>query len=333
MTNKERVLAAIHFRDPDYTPHFVDFTTQMYEKMIRYTGNPDYIKTVNNHVTMTILNAPQTEVKPGYFRDEFGVVWNKTGADKDIGVIDNILLQEPEDLDSFQFPPVDEQRIRAQLQELQDSDPDNFRIAAIGFTIFERAWTLRGMEDLLCDMILDPDFVNALFDKITDHLMQILDIALEYDFDCFHFGDDWGQQRGLIMGPQMWRTYIKPRMAKLYAKVHAAGKYVSQHSCGDLREVLEELHEIGLNIYQTFQPEIYGYDYAEKLYGKITIWGGLSTQQALPCKTPEEIQEILKDMMAHFPHGGLIAAPTHSVPGDVPPENIEAMIQVFKNQQ
>lgn len=332
MTNKERVLAAIHFRDPEYTPHFVDFTTQMYEKMVAYTGDPNYIKTVNNHVTMTILNAPQVEIRPGFFRDEFGVIWNKTGADKDIGVIDNILLQEPEDLETFQFPSVDEPRIRAQLQELQDSDPNNFRIAAIGFTIFERAWTLRGMEDLLCDMILNPEFVNALLDKITENLMQILDIALEYDFDCFHFGDDWGQQRGLIMGPQAWRTYIKPRMAKLYAKVHEAGKYVSQHSCGDLRDVMEDLHEIGLNIYQTFQPEIYGYDYAQKLYGKITVWGGLSTQQALPCKTPAQIKEILADMMAHFPHGGLIAAPTHSVPGDVPPENILAMMEVFQNQ-
>lgn len=332
MTNKERVLAAIHFQNPDYTPHFVDFTTQMYEKMVEHTGNPDYIQTVNNHVSMTILNAPQVEIRPGFFRDEFGVVWNKTGADKDIGVVDKILIQEPEDLDSFLFPPVDETRVRAQMQALQDSDPDNFRIAAIGFTIFERAWTLRGMEDLLCDMILDPDFVNALMDKITDHLMQILDIALEYDFDCFHFGDDWGQQKGLIMGPKTWRTYIKPRMEKLYAKVHAAGKYVSQHSCGDLRDVMEDLYEIGLNIYQTFQPEIYGYDYAEKLFGKITVWGGLSTQQALPCKTPKEIKEILADMMSHFPHGGLIAAPTHSVPGDVPPENILAMMEVFQNQ-
>ena len=332
MTNKERVLAAIHFEKPEYTPHFVDFTTQMYEKMVAHTGNPDYRKTVNNHVTMCILNAPQTEIRPGFFRDEFGVVWNKTGVDKDIGVVAENLLEDPEDLDTFVFPQVDEAYIRQQMQALQDSDPDNFRVAAIGFTLFERAWSLHGMENLLCDMILEPEFVNDLFDRITDYNLKIMDIALEYDFDCFHFGDDWGQQKGLIMGPKTWRTYIKPRMEKLYAKAQAAGKYVSQHSCGDLRDVLEDLYEIGLNIYQTFQPEIYGYEYAEKLYGKITVWGGLSTQRALPVKTPEEIKKILEDMMAHFPDGGLIAAPTHSVPGDVPPENIEAMVDVFLHQ-
>ena len=72
---------------------------------------------------------------------------------------------------------------------------------------------------LLMDMILEPDFVDALLDKICDYNMQIIDIALEYPFDGFHFGDDWGQQKGLIMGPTYWRRFIKPRMARMYKKI------------------------------------------------------------------------------------------------------------------
>ena len=85
----------------------------------------------------------------------------------------------------------------------------------------------------------------------------------------------------------MRRTFIGPRLERLYGREHAAGRFVAQHSCGDICEILDELHEIGLNICETFRPEIYGYDYAEKLKGKIAIWGGISAQRDLPLKTAE----------------------------------------------
>jgi len=118
-------------------------------------------------------------------------------------------------------------------------------------------------------------------------------------------------------------------MKRVLALVLAAGK---NHSCCDLREIMDDLYDIGLNVYNTFQPEIYGYDYAKKIDGKITIWGGISTQRDLPVKTPDEIRAVTRELMAAFPNGGLIAAPTHAIPGDVPPENVEAMVDVFKNQ-
>lgn len=48
--------------------------------------------------------------------------------------------------------------------------------------------------------------------------------------------------------------------------------------------------------------------------------------------TPDEINFVTKQLLKAFPNGGLIAAPTYSVPGDVPPENILAMISVFDQQ-
>lgn len=333
MRQRDLVLAAVRFENPFPVPYNINFTAQMLDKMIAHTGNARFPDTLNNAVTASFLIKPEVEIRPDFFRDEFGVVWNKSGADKDIGVVDAYLLEDADDPDAYAFPPVDEAYIHARMQALLAGRGDRFTVAAIGFSMFERAWTLRGMENLLCDMVAEPDFVHALMERITRRNLQILDIALTYDIDCFHFGDDWGQQNGLIMGPTFWRTFIKPYVARMYARVRAAGKLVSQHSCGDVRLIMDDLHDIGLNIYQTFQPEIYGLDYARTLENRITIWGGISTQQALPTKTPAEIEAITQALLDAFPRGGLIAAPTHDVPGDVPPENILAMLRVLDNQQ
>ena len=71
--------------------------------------------------------------------------------------------------------------------------------------------------------------------------------ALKYDIDAIHFGDDWGQQRGLQMGPRLWRRFIYPPLKRMYGVVRDAGKYVSIHSCGDVDELFDDLIGIGLN--------------------------------------------------------------------------------------
>lgn len=331
MTRRERILAALQYRKPDSTPYHVDFTHQMLAKMNTFAQCEDYTQRIDNHICTCSLSKPEVEIQPEFFMDEFGVVWNRSGADKDIGVVDAPMLAQAEDLTGFSLPPVDEAFIRSQVDGMLQHAGDRFTVASLGFSLFERAWTLRGMENLLCDMLISPDFVHKLLEMITQRNLEILDIVLEYPVDAVYFGDDWGQQQGLIMGPKCWRTFLKPCLKQMYDKVHAKGRYVIQHSCGDIREVMEELMEMGLNIYQTFQPEIYGLDYAKKLYGKLTIWGGISTQRDLPAKTPEEVKAITRELLAAFPHGGLIASPTHAVPGDVPPENIAAMLDVLAN--
>lgn len=332
MTNREAVIAALRFERPCPVPYQIGFTHLMHQRMIAHTGGPDYAKSINNAIAAAYLTKPETEVTPGLIRDEFGVIWDRRENDQDIGNVHHFLLNNPDDLSGYEPPPVDEAFVHQSMQRLLDTAGDRFRVAAIGFSLFERAWTLRGMENLLCDMIEEPALVHALLEKITRRNLAIIRIALTYDIDCFHFGDDWGQQKGLIMGPAHWRTFLKPCLARMYGTVRNAGKFVSQHSCGDIRQVMDDLHGIGLSMYQTFQPEIYGLAYAERLFNRIAIWGGISTQQDLPRKTPDEIRVITRALLDAFPEGGLIAAPTHDIPGDVPPENVLAMLDVLNNQ-
>jgi uroporphyrinogen decarboxylase len=124
-------------------------------------------------------------------------------------------------------------------------------------------------------------------------------------------------------------------MAKLYSRVKDRGMFVIQHSCGDCHEILGDLVDIGLDCYQTFQPEIYDITDVKKKYGKhLSFWGAVSTQQVLPRMKPKEVQEeIVRVVKALSSDGGLIIAPTHALPFDIPVENVLAMLEVFQNQE
>ena len=124
----------------------------------------------------------------------------------------------------------------------------DFRYVSIPFSLFERAWSLPGMADLMVDMLDAPEFVDELLDAITDFNCAILDEVLRYDIDCVKFGDDWGQQTGLIFGARLWRRFIKPRLARMYGMVKRAGKTVFIHSCGWVQELLPDLIELGLDV-------------------------------------------------------------------------------------
>ncbi|MEN6313843.1 MAG: uroporphyrinogen decarboxylase family protein [Clostridiaceae bacterium] len=335
MTKRERVIKAITHKTTDFVPYSIFFTQQEYKNVANYLGDKDFQDKIGNHISLVDCKPPQVEFLhgSGYWKDEFGVVWNKNGADKDIGVIDNILIPEP-DINGYQMPDVDEDYLRSQMEKVVKDSGDTFRLPCIGFSMFERAWTLTGMENLLINMLIEPEFVENLLDSILEHNLKVIDIALEYDIDGFHFGDDWGQQKGLIMGPDCWRRFIKPRVAKMYERVKNKGKFVSQHSCGDISEILPDLIDMGLDVYQTFQPEIYDIGKVKKEYGSnLTFWGGISTQRLLPFAAPEEIKSVTREIIKILgKDGGYIAAPTHSVPGDVPPENIVALIDAFQHQ-
>lgn len=336
MTRRERVIAAVAHKQTDFVPYQIGLTKQEHDKVAAYLGDDNFEEKMNNHISSTYYDGYPTEITPGsgYWKDDFGVVWNRNGVDKDIGVIDGLVIKEP-DIDTYQFPTLDEARIRKEYEELANRNDGTFKMASISFSMFERAWTLRGMENFLMDMALEPKFADALLDAIMEYNMRIVDIALEYNIDGFYFGDDWGQQKGLIMGPQYWRRFIKPRMAALYEKVKSKGRIVIQHSCGDISEIFPDLIDIGLDVYQTFQPEIYDLRKTKKEFGNyLTFWGGISTQRLLPYATPEEVKRCAWETIRIVgENGGYIAAPTHSVPGDVPPENIVALMEAFHNQQ
>lgn len=334
MTCQERVYAALRHEQPDLCPWSLGFTQGAREKMIAYTGDPRFEQKIGNHLCSFAPTPPDAwvETRPGFWRDEFGVLWNRS-VDKDIGNPEGLIFPEPR-LGDYQFPDPADPRRWQQVEGIIAIHSDQFVVMNIGFSLFERAWSMRGMANLMMDMIDNPGFVDDLFDAITAYNLELIQIGRTYPVDAIMFGDDWGQQRGMLMGPALWRRFLKPRLRRMYEAVHEAGKYVFIHSCGNVTEIFPDLLEIGLDCFNPFQPEVMDVYEMKRQYGKdLSFFGGVSTQRLLPYGTPEEVKAEARRLMSEVGRdGGYILAPAHSIPRDARPENMAALIEVVNDQ-
>ena len=331
---RERVISAVAHKDTEPVPHDIDLTLPLTDKVCDYLGIPqgELWNQFDNHIE-AVRYRKGIYHENDIYEDPFGVKWDRSGPDKDIGIIQEYILKEPE-MGNYRIPEPNLEYVDEITLELFKANRDSYKLGKIGFSLFERAWSLRGFENFLADLASEEKFVCELFEQILDYNMKTIDHALKYPVDGFFFGDDYGQQRGLLMSPATWRRLIKPHLAKMFDKVKRTGRTVALHSCGNLSDILGDLIDIGLDIYQTVQPEIYGLKEIKERFGAhLTFWGGISTQQTLPYVTPDEVKKITRETIKILGKGGgYIAAPTHQVSIDVPVENIIALAETFKNQ-
>lgn len=332
MTPRDVVRLAMSHQRPPYVPWNFTFTEEAAARLRGHYGPGDLDTRLGNHF-LIVGNAIGffDPIGNDHFRDVFGVVWDRS-VDRDIGVVRGAVLPEPT-LAGARFPDPRDLRFFADIPGQIGRAGDRFRVFALGFSLYERAWTLRGAEALLMDFIDHPDFVHDLLSAITDYNVAQVRAALEYDIDAVLFGDDWGQQHGLQMGPALWREFISPCLRRMYAEVRNAGKFVMIHSCGDVDELFDELIELGVQCFNPFQPEVMDVPTLLPAYhGRLAFYGGLSTQHTLPYGTPDEVRNESRRLIQLGSNGGYVLAPAHAVEGDVPLENLLALIQTAQSQ-
>jgi len=185
----------------------------------------------------------------------------------------------------------------------------------------------------MMDFYDHPRFVRELLEAIADYNIAQVHEALRYDIDAVYLGDDWGAQRGLQMGPRLWREFIYPVLRRMYGVIRGAGKFVMIHSCGDVDELFDDLIAIGASSFNPFQPEVMDvYDLMSRYRGRLCFHGGLSTQRLLPYGTPEEVRLESRRLLQEGSPGGYIFAPAHDVQGDVPLQNMLAFIDTARQQ-
>lgn len=331
MTKRDIVLQALRHEQTEVIPYYLDLTDGELEKMIAFTKDSQFFENSGSFLAQE-RNESFTDLGGGAFRDMFGVIWDKGAQEGDFGVVKEFPIPEA-DFNGYVFPEPDEALIREKCERLVRQE-DKFTMYIIGFSLYERAWTLHSTEETLVDFLQEPEFMNQLLDCIVEYNCKVVDIVAQYPVDCIFYGDDWGQQVGLQMGYPIWKEFIKPHLKKMYEHVKKYNMFVAQHSCGDCREIFPDLVELGLDIYNTFQPEVYDIvEFKERFGDKITFFGGISTQRILPFKTPEEVKaEMHRVMDVLGKNGGYILAPTHAMPNDIPPENVLAFLEVAQNE-
>ena len=367
MTSRERVVTTLDHREPDRVPFDCNFIYEGYLSIQKYLGlqpekdvypsspwlsisNPvELLEALNIDLCYIGLGKPSStpvyEYGMDHYTDEWGVKFRKvehpTGLHYDF--YDPVFPEASvSDVENYTWPDPNNPELSEGLEEKAKGLFETTDYALIGKfsnSIFEQAFYMRGFENMLMDLSLNPEFAEALMDKLVDIALTRLEVGLKacgQYIQCVRFaGDDMGQQNGMLMSPKTFREVIKPQFARYYRE---ARKKIDQynpaikimaHTDGDVYPIMPDYIEMGLDVLNPVQPYVaeMEHDKLKAEFGdQLSFHAAIDIQKVMPFGTPEEVkEEAIKTMKALGVGGGFILAPTHYLQADVPPENIIAL--------
>lgn len=280
------------------------------------------------------------------FVDEWGVEWEmprEGGLYFDMIAHPLADINNPGELSKFKMPnPINLGRFKGLRETAKKINAAGFAIMVMPpyGGVFESGFWLRGYKQFFLDLGGNPKMVEAILDmtlefrlaywaKLLEEIGDLVDVVVEYD--------DLGHTTNTLISPQMYRRYIKPRHKLLWGfiKSHSHAK-IFLHSCGAISRLIPDFIEVGLDILNPIQLNAANMDDTKQLkqeFGEaLTFWGGgVDTQKILPRGTPQEVKEEVRRRIDDFaPGGGYVFAAVHNIQPDVPPENIIAMVEAWK---
>ncbi len=251
-------------------------------------------------------------------------------------------MREADTLDAIErypWPDMDDPSRVAHVREAAASlaADGRYAIMATPWLLFplERAFAMQGMDGFLANLAAEPEFAEALLQRIAGLCRQLMGHFLEElgpNVDIIKIGDDLGSESSLLMSPSMYRRLLKPIHAEYIASIKArTAAKVFFHTDGDVFDLLDDLTEIGVDIVnpvQTSAGRMSDLAGLKRRYGeRVTFCGAIDTKRVLPSGTPAEVRaEVGRVIRELGPGGGYLVAAVHTIMDDVPAENILAMV-------
>jgi len=349
VTSRERVLTALAHQPTDRVPRL------LYEEAIGYT--PPIERMLQRHcapetpchyfgMDLTRVTPGPTALPRSRFADWLGTaaeaalsarevdewgVWRRKGSFHHFTHLQPVLrsVQQLRRLEAYPWPDLDQpyrwQGVRERVQALQASG-----LAVVGYagSVFERSWYLRGMEDLMVDLLRNARLAHALLERTAEFQRLVAERLARAGVDIVLVGDDVAGQHGLLMRLETWREFLKPRLAATVRAVKQARAqtFVCYHSDGNIESVIPELIEIGIDILNPVQPECLDPAVIKQRFGdRLSFWGTVSVQQTMPFGKPGEVTEEVRARVREVARGGgLILSPAHVLGPETPWQNVVA---------
>jgi uroporphyrinogen decarboxylase len=335
MRPKERVRTAIEHREPDRVPIFATYTPETEAALRGRIGGEELDAGValGNDIVKDCVGLEMSY----YLSDEptyvcpFGITWknvyNYSGHYTEI--VGPPLAGDEDKLERYRIPdPTDPALYRPMERILDRYGKDYWIVGSCQCSIFEASWYLRGLDQFLVDLALNPDYVNALMDKVMEFPRQALKKYIEMGVDMVWMGDDVSTQAGMMISPDMWRDYLKPRYATLFREFKELDPdiKIAYHSCGNCEAIIPEMIEIGLDVLNPIQPMAIDPLTVKRNYGdRLTLFGAMDVQRVMPFGSPAEVEaEVRRLVEGCGKGGGFILAGAHHFQSDTDLAKVDA---------
>jgi len=309
---RDEVFKAVHFQHPQYVPV--------------YFFNAD-----QNQSDLVAFEVQRHFIGPEKDRSEWGFTWER--LDETMGQPAAALIQNTADIAHFSSPNPDDPSRYEGMDDFLRRYPDRFRMASLALSGFTTMSFLRGFDSLMIDLAEQPQAVDALAERVFGFEERLIAGLAGRPFDAVAFFDDWGTQKGMIVSPKTWRRFFKARYARQFALVHSLGMQVYFHCCGYYPQIIPDFIEIGVDMLNISQPNLYSIPELGRLYGgKICFVCPVSYQTTSISGSREDIFNDVRSLVQNLGcfHGGLVGYVEEYHSMGMSSDNYQACIQAFR---
>jgi uroporphyrinogen decarboxylase len=304
MSAKENLLRAIAHDHPDHVPFGPRLNSAEGTQVAFFKG----------------------DLPPATGLDMWGTRWETTHQDL-MGYIAGHPAHDLGELLRYPFPDPNEPGLFDEVKEKMDKA----HCLVMGHhqdCPFTRYWALFGMENALMAMVTNPDEVTRFLQKLADWNIAIADGYLGIGVEAGRLSDDYGSQRGLLISPALWRKIVKPALARIAAHYKKADCLLFLHSCGCIMSIMDDLVEIGIDVFH-MQATANDLPAVKRRFGrKITFQGGVPSR-ILNVGTVDEVRQATIEAITQLgADGGLILEPDQTMV--MPHENVRAFVETAR---